>query len=234
MARLGVSHWQGKTTFQKHLQKEVGFDCLVLDEITKFSTFGHDVINLLYKFCAHRAPMGHIHAHSEEYQSWLNSIEHKLLDIRANLKHEEAETGSTTTQSESILVKELFILAVLLYIERTSNGTSDRPTIKNTEWTCAAFDIFSRIDSCNKPFAYVVFGCEARTDQDRTIILDVLDRTIESKANGLLHPLRDVMIKTWVHDDLKATVTLTEMSAEALCSSSCLILSTSHSVKCLV
>lgn len=33
MARLGVSHWRGKTTFQKHLQKEVGFDRLVLDEV---------------------------------------------------------------------------------------------------------------------------------------------------------------------------------------------------------
>lgn len=33
MARLGVSHWSGETTFQKHLQKEIGFNHLTLDKV---------------------------------------------------------------------------------------------------------------------------------------------------------------------------------------------------------
>lgn len=159
-------------------------------------------------------------------------MQDRLLDIRANLQREEAEKYTTTTQSESLLVKELFIIASVLYIEQTSNGHN--PSTKKTAWINAALDIFSRITYCNKPFAYVIFGCEARTDRDRTIVLDVLDRTIASKSHGLLLPLRDILLKTWVHDDLNATATQTEMSAETFYNSSCLILSTAQSVTCLV
>lgn len=159
-------------------------------------------------------------------------MEDKLLNIRSQLHQKDAERYTTTTQSESNLVKELFIIAAALYIEQTSTGHN--PSMKKTKWINDALEIFSRIPYCNKPFAYVIFGCEARTDRDRAVVLDVLDRTIASKSHGLLHPLRDILLKTWVHDDLNATVMQTQMSAETYYNSSCLILSTAHSVTCLV
>lgn len=159
-------------------------------------------------------------------------MEDRLLNIRFELQQKEAETHTSTTQSESILVKELFIIAAVLYIEQTSTGHN--PSTRKTEWVNDALKIFSRIPYCNKPFAYVIFGCEARTDRDRAVVLDVLDRTIASKSHGLLHPLRDILLKTWVHDDLNSTAIQTSMSAETFYNSSCLILSTAHSVTCLV
>lgn len=159
-------------------------------------------------------------------------MEDMLLNIRSQLQREEAEMNTSTTQSESNLVKELFIIAAVLYIEQTSTGRS--PSMQKTEWINDALEIFSRIPYCNKPFAYVIFGCEARTDRDRAVVLDVLDRTIASKSHGLLHPLRDILLKTWVHDDLNATGMQTHMLAETYYNNSCLILGTAHSVTCLV
>lgn len=173
-----------------------------------------------------------MHAHSEEYLSWVSGMEDKLLNIRSEIQRQQAEIHTITTQSESILVKELFIIAAVLYIEQTSTGHN--PSTRKTEWINDALEIFSHISHCNKPFAYVIFGCEARTDRDRAIVLDVLDRTIASKSHGLMHPLRDVLLKTWVHDDLNAMAIQTQMSAETYYNSSCLILSTAHSVTCLV
>lgn len=152
--------------------------------------------------------------------------------MRSELQKQEAELHTGTTQSESILVKELFIIAAVLYIEQTSTGHN--PSTRKTKWINDALEIFSHISYCNKPFAYVVFGCEARTNRDRAVVLDVLDRTIASKSHGLLHPLRDILLKTWVHDDLNATATQFQMSAETYYNSSCLILSTAQSVTCLV
>lgn len=159
-------------------------------------------------------------------------MEDKLLNIRSQLHQKDAEKYTTTTQSESNLVKELFIIAAALYIEQTSTGHN--PSMKKTKWINDALEIFSRIPYCNKPFAYVIFGCEARTDQDRATVLDVLDRTIASKSHGLLLLLRDVLLKTWVYDDLNATVTHTEMSGETFYNSSRFILNTAHFITCLV
>lgn len=163
---------------------------------------------------------------SIEYISWLQQIENKLSSIRRELQ-QHASLHDLGNQSESVAVKELFVLAALLYFERKSKQLVG-PSNKTDEWIEDAFQISSTIEYCNKPFPLFIFGLEARTDSRRLLILDIIDRTIEKANVGGLVSLRELLVKLWVQDDLNAEGNVDYKK------SSCFFLSICNFVPCLL
>lgn len=145
-------------------------------------------------------PPHDLHYRSPEHISWLEQIEEQLLSTKRELRQNSSQ-HDVKNQSESLAVKELFVLATLLYVEKKSKqlfGSSN----KTDEWIDEAFLILKKIEYCNKPWPLFIFSVEARTESRRMLILEVIDRSIGKATVGGLVVLRELVLKIWVQDDL--------------------------------
>lgn len=117
------------------------------------------------------------------------------LDLASTLEPPAAEDAKMTK------VTELYRLATLTYLERTSGSiSSESPKVK--AWTRKAFAILAELDSCQWQFPLLVFGCEARTDERRREFMDVMSRTEREVHARSLQELRATVSAVWVQDDL--------------------------------
>ncbi|CAN5195787.1 hypothetical protein BH09PAT1_BH09PAT1_8710 [soil metagenome] len=163
---------------------------------------------------------------STQYISWLEQIKDQLSSLRQDL-HQHAFGNEVPYQSESVAVRELFVLATLLYLERQSTQLVG-PSAKTDELAKDGFTIFSKLDQCNKLFPLFTFGCEAQTDSRRLLILDIIDRTLKNVNTSSLIFLREVLVKLWVLTDLDIERSVPDTR------SSCFFLETSNCVLCLL
>jgi len=170
------------------------------DRITRFAECAHKALELLSEFSGGQLTPDDPNYHSIEYISWLNRIEKQLSSIRGELQR-HGSPHDLENQSESVAVKELFVLATLLYLERKSTQLVG-PSSKTDGWVEDAFLILSRVEHCNKPFPLFIFGREARTDSRRLLILRIIDWTMKKANARSLASLREMLVKLWVQDDL--------------------------------
>ena len=98
-------------------------------------------------------------------------------------------------------VEELYQLATLIYLDRTSNSLLDQP-LKIQQHIDKAFAVFSQLDCCERQFPLFVLGCEARTDEQRAIILDLISRTEANAASRSLSYVNLMLQAIWAQDDL--------------------------------
>lgn len=95
---------------------------------------------------------------------------------------------------------ELHRLGTLVYLDRASGNVSrDSPRVFS--WTRKAFDLLSELGTCRWLFPLLVVGCEARSDNRRTIILNLISKTEETHLRNL-DCIRSILEAIWVQDDL--------------------------------
>lgn len=98
---------------------------------------------------------------------------------------------------DTTIMMELFKLATLIYLERASGNTLSPD--KSQQWIHRAFTIFSQLNSCEQLLPLLLLGCEARTDDERIIILDLIAR---SEERNLLKCTQYMIEGIWAQDDL--------------------------------
>lgn len=135
---------------------------------------------------------------SGRYVSWVEQIENQLFSIREKLQ--QPVSAYDLDESENSSVKELFVLAALIYIGRKSKQLGRSSNLE--ELVEEAYLILPKLEHCNKPFPLYIFGLEARTDDRRLLILGIIDRSIEKLNAYNLLSLRDTLSSSWVQDDL--------------------------------
>jgi hypothetical protein len=119
-------------------------------------------------------------------------------------------------------------LATLVYFERASKQLTGRSS-KTDKWIQDAFRILSDIGDCNTLFPLFIFAREARSDDRRLLILQVIDRTIPKETSmSTIAWLRQIVVKFWVQDDLCADQSAGQLGVM------CSILQFSDSVPCLL
>ncbi|CRG83806.1 hypothetical protein PISL3812_01162 [Talaromyces islandicus] len=181
---------------------EKGSTQFIFHKITMSDRPTNKIMELFSEFCYNVLTPDDPRYFSTEYISWLGYIENQLISTREQLT-ERVPLLEINGDSESLAVKELFVLAVLVYFTKKSTkliGSSS----KTNEWIESAFQILSETKHCNKPFPLFIFGLEARTDSRRLLILDVIDSTSKKfNARGLVS-VRKLLLKAWVQYDLHA------------------------------
>lgn len=65
-----------------------------------------------------------------------------------------------------------------------------------------AFALLSRMDSCELQFPLLILSCEARTDDRRLIILDLVQRTEQNTYGRSIDCLRQSLKALWIQEDL--------------------------------
>jgi len=114
---------------------------------------------------------------------------------------------------------ELFQLALLVYLKRVS-GSSLRQSEKMQSMLNRAFTIFSQIKTCQRYFPLVIIGCEATTEHDRIVVLDLISRTEKYSYTRSLQHMKAIIQSLWAQDDLSGGVLGYKDKIKAVLSSS--------------
>ena len=96
---------------------------------------------------------------------------------------------------------ELFYLATLVYLNRATGNLLEADS-QTRYRTSRALALLSLQKSCERQFPLFILGSEARTEEDRRMILDLIARTERTAASRALFLTGALINHVWVQDDL--------------------------------
>lgn len=105
------------------------------------------------------------------------------------------------TNPEAPLLIELYQLAMLVYLNRTSDKLLNQ-CLRTQKHIDRAFTILANLSACDRQFPVFVFGCEARCDEQRAVVLDLMARAEEAPSSRSFHYVRVILQALWAQDDL--------------------------------
>ncbi|KAL2862299.1 Zn(II)2Cys6 transcription factor [Aspergillus lucknowensis] len=116
--------------------------------------------------------------------------------LRTFLPETKTEMGVDTTLA-------LFHAAILVYLNRRTRHALE-PASETARRIQGAFQTFSTLESCERQFPLFILGCEARTDEARCVVLELIARTEKAASSRSLYIVRKLIEAVWVQDDLAA------------------------------
>lgn len=108
---------------------------------------------------------------------------------------------TSSNSPESIMLAELFQLATLVYLDRASGNLLDQEA-RTQERISKAFTILSQLPTCERQFPLFLLGCEARTDEQRVTIFDLISNTEKNTSSRSFMYTKRLLQAIWVQDDL--------------------------------
>lgn len=103
--------------------------------------------------------------------------------------------------SECRKVMELFKLATLVYLNRTTEDILGH-NIKTQMLVERGFEMLASLPFCDRQFPIFILGCEARSDEQRAVILDVMSRVEARMLSRAYIYTRMILQGLWSQDDL--------------------------------
>lgn len=97
---------------------------------------------------------------------------------------------------------EVFELAVLVYLNRILGPLLDDQPLRTQQRIDKAFAVLSKLSSCERQFPVFILGCEARTDKQRAIVLDLIFQTEVNAASRSFKHIKLLLEVIWAQDDL--------------------------------
>ncbi|EEY20657.1 conserved hypothetical protein [Verticillium alfalfae VaMs.102] len=115
-----------------------------------------------------------------DYKSFLEVLDWRIRSLSIpKIPDDENDASDDTT-----LVMQLYQLAILLFLDRCFEDLIDQP-VRTQQYIDKAFAILPRLSFCKQQFPIHVIGCEARTDEQRAAVLDVISRTEKMSLSRL-------------------------------------------------
>ena len=109
--------------------------------------------------------------------------------------------ATTDGSADAPLVMELYRLAMLAYLSRASDNPRYLST-RTQQHIDKAFAILARLGSCDRQFPVFILGCEARSDDQRAVVLDLISRTEQGNSSRSLNLVRVLLQASWAQDEL--------------------------------
>ncbi|KAG5807531.1 hypothetical protein H9Q74_010704 [Fusarium xylarioides] len=136
---------------------------------------------------------------TKAHRSHLEILDWKLRNLEK--KASSNNVPADITHPAFDLVVELYRLSTLIYLRRASAGILPLDQ-KFTTWVGQAFELLELLPACQWPFPLLIFGCEAESDRQRMIILDVMERTTKNLQYRNIATVKSVIETVWVQKDL--------------------------------
>ncbi|KAI8965609.1 fungal-specific transcription factor domain-containing protein [Daldinia sp. FL1419] len=130
----------------------------------------------------------------DDYKSFL-----KILDWR--IRNMPMQTAAND-DADTPLIMELYQLAMLVYLNQASGDLLNQTSTRTQHYIDKAFVIFSQLESCVRQFPIFILGCEARRDEQRTVILDLISRSEKQDSSRSFNHTRILTQAIWAQDDL--------------------------------
>ncbi|KAI1157044.1 fungal-specific transcription factor domain-containing protein [Nemania diffusa] len=131
---------------------------------------------------------------TSEHISFLRILDWKIRNISV----EDITQGDT---DNARMNAELYKLAILVYLNRASNDALAQAAVTQ-RYVDQGFTQFARMESCQHQFPLFVLGLDARTDEQRVTILELISRTSQMDASRSLEQIRILMQASWAQGDL--------------------------------
>jgi hypothetical protein len=213
MARFSLRHWRTKQI--EAIARGLGFhaqgeDLCVMQHLLARESFAkalpnisahvHPIIQLLGEVSDVALYSSDPNYHSAEYQAQLDDLRWRL-PAGSPLTHEPPLLADASIELNDRQPIELTRLAGMIYLERVSRNFSGRSD-QLTTWNIQALSIVAKCDSYLCSFALFVIGCEARTDEQRIVILKYYAR-MEARPQLRSFTMTKSLIETaWNQQDL--------------------------------
>lgn len=128
-------------------------------------------------------------------------LEWRIKRVTGPSKATSGLTMHAPPRPDATTVAKLYQLATLVYLERTSTKASG-PSDKITQTVDSAFSILRELETYQWPFPLLIFACEARGDEERVVILDLISKTERKAHVRSLESLKTMVRFVWTQDDL--------------------------------
>ncbi|EMT68741.1 hypothetical protein FOC4_g10004825 [Fusarium odoratissimum] len=201
LSRFSLRHWQPHITLDPDDAAD-SFHPVVCGYFLKPESLTgapHEILYLLSEaFNAVTVPSDPRYE-TKAHRSHLEILDWKLRNLEKKVPDNNA--SADTTHPGFDLVVELYRLSTLIYLRRASAGILQLDQ-KFTTWVGQAFELLEQLPACQWPFPLLVFGCEAESDRQRTIILEVMERTTENMQYRNIATVKRVVETVWVQKDL--------------------------------
>ncbi|KAI1125339.1 hypothetical protein F5Y10DRAFT_247203 [Nemania abortiva] len=178
MARFALRHWDGSSS------KLSGEPPNTHVEISHPAT-PVAILELLSDICDSVYVNSDSVVEPDDYKSFLKVLDWRIQNIQV--------TDSIT---------ELYQLSSLIYLDRISGALLNQ-FARTQMYIDKAFAILSQLSSCERQFPVFIIGCEARTDAQRAIILDLISKTESKAASRSFTPVDIILQAIWAQDDLQ-------------------------------
>ncbi|KKP00183.1 hypothetical protein THAR02_07707 [Trichoderma harzianum] len=136
-------------------------------------------------------------AQAVEYQSQLRSLESTLINDPV------AKTTTTGLDEREDAITELYQLATLVYL---SNGTASSciPNHQLAGLVDRGFCLIRKLSMCERAFPLLILGSEARNDEERMLLLELVHKTAAKHNESNLMRIRAGLEMVWSQRDLEA------------------------------
>jgi hypothetical protein len=140
--------------------------------------------------------------HTAEYQVYLTNLKLALQNLEEDDTLAES-LGQTRTPPASKLPQiELYRIAALIYLQRTSvnfSGQSEQLDICTT----SGFELLKSFSLFQWSFPLFILALEARTDERRILCLRLFDQASHHLYHRHIPIIRCLVERSWIQDDLK-------------------------------
>ncbi|KAG6359404.1 hypothetical protein INS49_012925 [Diaporthe citri] len=204
MMRFTLQHWHGE---------DIGFPCDTLTAtkgyaqqlpalrmrrscISQQPSSTSALPELLSEFCdsVPRSPSGVANGQAlDDHKAFLTVLDWRIRTVPVLLKPDEAVDITTAV--------EIYRLAVHVYVNRVSENVLGQAA-RTQQRIDEGFALLSQLPSCERQFPILVLGCEARTDDQRAIILDLISRTEKRVTSRSFNHVTVLLHALWAQDDL--------------------------------
>ncbi|RDW83479.1 hypothetical protein BP5796_04970 [Coleophoma crateriformis] len=208
LSTFSIRHWRRPATIGDAYIKEVGeeivrsktADCKET-KIPGLMPHSHEILCLLKQPCHSLLEPSDPQHDTESFGSYLRSLQWKLMSIPIpDIADEPFQVHPHTEAAENVDM-ELYRLAALVYLGRMAGSL-----LKNKggahQFIERAFVLFSRLDVYRRPFPLLIFGLEARTDNRRIALLDLITKTENTTPMRNLGSVKSMIQSIWVQGDL--------------------------------
>jgi len=143
-------------------------------------------------------PRNHPDLLSEAHTRHLDSLE---LRLRCMQQHSQTPILNYREERRTERVAELYRLAGQVYLHRAARRT--RVGFPPTKILIQeAFKILGLLDSCEGLWPLFILGMEAKSDEQRMIILEVYSRLLHTGDKGNVRSIKKMVEASWIQDDL--------------------------------
>lgn len=136
-------------------------------------------------------------AQAIEYQSKLRSLESTLIN-----NHVPKTTVTEADEGEDIIL-ELYHLATLVYLFNGSASSRIRDN-RLDGLIDRGFYILRKLGTCERSFPLLILGSEARNDEERMLLLELIHKTGAKHNDSSLMRIKRGLEMVWSQRDLEA------------------------------
>ncbi|KAJ4347953.1 uncharacterized protein N0V89_009325 [Didymosphaeria variabile] len=166
-----------------------------IDQAMRRTSASSKIVDLLSELsdAVPRPLCGLTPAEHDELKRFLEILEWRIRNVKS--------PASTYEDEAANLKFELLKLAMLVYLNRVT-WNQLRQTFSVRTQIERAFEILMQLETCERQFPIFIFGCEAQSDAQRTIVLDAISRTENSVCSRSLNHVRLLLQAIWAQEDL--------------------------------